>query len=81
MNPREMLGVGIRLIGIYFICDGLVQGLLAVTRLAGFDLGPTSTAARTFAFFAVDSLGGLAFLASAKEIAAAAYRGRDADNP
>jgi hypothetical protein len=74
-----VFGVVVRGIGIYFIAAGLEQGLLGVARAAGIDLGPNSTVTRDLIYLGINCLVGLAFLASAKEIASAAFKGDDSD--
>ena len=81
MSPREVLGVGIRLIGIYFIASGMADGILGLARVIGIEMGASSNAARDFVFLGTNLLVGMLFVASGKELAIAAYRGGDSDKP
>ncbi len=71
--------MGVRLIGLVFMCDGLLQGLLGLARELGVDIGAASTAKRDLLLCAVYFVGGFSFVASARELATARYRGGSSD--
>ena len=73
MTQKEVAGVGVRLIGVYWISCGLIDLLLGVARAAGANLGTASTPERDLIFAALNALVGFSFLASAHQIADLLY--------
>lgn len=79
MNSRELLGAGIRVIGVYYFAQAMMSAVFALGHLVGVDMGATSNVRRDLVFCGGELLVSVSLLASAKELAAIAYKGKNYD--
>jgi hypothetical protein len=73
VTPKDAFGVGVRIIGIYWVSTGLIDWLLAAVRGAGVNLGPSSSVERDLIFGALNGVIGMLFVAGARDLEASIY--------
>jgi hypothetical protein len=74
VNGREILGVVVRAIGIYFAGNGLTDGVSGLIRVSGVYVGGSTTWQSNTVACVAYLVVGIAFLASAEDVARLLYK-------